>query len=246
MSAKPGLRNVLPRPLWWPLLLVLGLALWIGVVERDVVGAAVVVGTVGVVATILLAADAAGRRRLRRRRAQMPAGSGVWRGYVDALDPAGLELLGADSAWTLLTGEAVAVDVVVTPTSMRAVPTWRGRLARYRPVVLRWDEVAAVEVGERIWELGTRPRLSPLIPVRLLVVGEQVGELYRALSDAEAREEGWTAQERAELDAELLADARAEHGGQYRLGTMPFTVLVSGSDGLAPLLTRYARGALPS
>ena len=176
----------------------------------------------------------------------MPAGSGVWRGYIDSFDAGGLELLGGGSALAMLLGDAVTVDVLVTPSLLRIQPSRSGRLARYRTVELRWDDVASVELDAPVWELGGKPRLRPLTPVRLLIVGEKVGEFYRPVSDAEAREEGWSARERAEFDAEMLADGRAQFGASYSLGTMPFTVLINGSDGLEQLLGRYVRGRLPT
>ena len=246
MSKRRRPWDALPKPLRWPLLAVTSLALWISVIDRDPAAPAVVVGIVLLVAGLLFGADAAARRRARRRREQMPAGSGVWRGYVDSLDPGGLELLGGGSALTMMLGDAVTVDVVVTPSLLRLQPSWGGRLARYRAVELRWDQVASADFDAAVWEVGGKPRLSPLTPVRLLIVGDRVGEFYRPVSDGEAREGDWSAQERAEFDAELFADARSTFGPSYRFGTMPFTVLMNGADGLEQLLRRYIRGRLPS
>lgn len=230
----------LPPGTGFPLLVVGGLGLYIGVVERDPLGAVGVMGVFVLVGCLVALLLLAARQRVRRRRAQMPRGSGVWRAVPDGEVPDELQTRGP-LGWTV---DREVLDVVVTPSSLRLVPVGAARvLGRCTPVQLSWDEVAAADVEPRVWEVAGRPSPVPRTPVVLALVGDRVDEFSRPMTDDEAAD--LTAAERAEEDAETRADAEEGYGPGYRWGTQPLRLLVDDAADLVPLLRRYLRGSCP-
>ena len=187
-----------------------------------------------------------GRRRRRARRALDTAGFGTWRATLQAGDPL-LDQLEPNSRWRAFFLLDARVDVVTDLHGLTLDPLRRHRLlGGLRPLRLGWDEIAGASAGEPVHRMRGNLLAFPLTPVTLLLVGSRVGGLFRPYTDAEAAEDGVTAQERAETDGGVLADLREAYGPGYRYGTQPSTVFVEDAPELVDLVTRFQRGQLPA
>lgn len=231
-----------PKPYRFPGLLVVGLVLFATVQDpASGLGLGALFAAVG---GLLVGYERWARRRARKRRAEMPYGTGLWRARVEPLDVPGL----VGSYGLVWLADSLTVDVRVESAALRIEPgpTAR-RLLRVRPVEVRWENVVEARVIGAAHELGGKPLVVPLHDVRLVLVGGGDDDVYEMVTDEEAAEESISPAERAEMDAETLALAREHYGEDWVPGTQPVKfLLLEDPDGFAETVRRYARGALPT
>ena len=134
-------------------------------------------------------------------------------------------------------------DIVVDSSGVQVVRTTGTRkIARLHGRTIRWDQLAAVDADNPVWSIDGRLTLLPMSPVTFVLVGELVDDLHRAFTDAGASAEGLSAQERAEIDAEVLEADREVHGDDHVFGTLLTTLYVQDGESLVEFARPQCRG----
>lgn len=241
----------LPKELLVPAIALPAVPLVLGFAEGDLLGGALAAAEVAVIVAAAFTTVVGGAHlgRVRRRAARDRQGGhrGTWRVRLTNESSVGVELVGLGTTRGALLIDAPSFDLTIDSHRLTVAPVGlTRRVGGYQAVTFTWDEIAEVRRRESVYRVGSRLSPLPLARIEFVIVGSRVDEMHRPSSDEEAAVEQWAPAERAQDDAETLALAREEHGQDYRLGTMPFSLLVDDPDSLIALAGRYARGVLPN
>lgn len=224
------------------MVVLVAVAVGIAVGDRDPVAA---LGLLVLVAVVVLPLVLGARWVRARRRARRAAahGFGPYRakvtGSADLMDA-----LGPGRWWSFLLDAAVLDVTVESSSGLVLTPTRTTRWFGYRPMTLRWDEIADVSAAEDTFEVGGKLSLTALTAVSLVVVGDRVSDVYEPLTEDDL-DEDFTADQLEEENAEMLTFLRQQHGDAFVWGTLPVRMLVEDGRDLVDLVRRYRTGVLP-